>query len=43
MRLSDFDYTLPEELIAQDPLPERDKSRLLVVDRNAQTIRAPAF
>jgi S-adenosylmethionine:tRNA ribosyltransferase-isomerase len=33
MRLSDFDYTLPEELIAQEPLPERDHSRLLVLDR----------
>lgn len=31
MRLSDFDYHLPEELIAQEPLPERDTSRLLVV------------
>lgn len=43
MRLSDFNYTLPEELIAQDPLPERDKSRLLVVDRNAQTIEHRRF
>ena len=29
MRLSDFDYTLPQELIAQAPLPARDASRLL--------------
>lgn len=29
MRLSDFDYHLPEELIAQHPLPERSASRLL--------------
>ena len=29
MRLSDFDYPLPQELIAQAPLPERDASRLL--------------
>lgn len=43
MRLSDFDYTLPEELIAQEPLPERDKSRLLVVDRTAQTIEHRQF
>lgn len=43
MRLSDFDYTLPEELIAQDPLPERDRSRLLVVDRNARTIEHRRF
>ncbi len=32
MRLSDFDYELPEELIAQAPLPERTGSRLLVVE-----------
>lgn len=31
MRLSDFDFNLPEELIAQEPLSERDASRLLVV------------
>lgn len=43
MRLSDFEYTLPEELIAQEPLPERDKSRLLVVDRTAQTIEHRQF
>lgn len=33
MRLSDFDYTLPVERIAQTPLPQRDQSRLLVLDR----------
>jgi S-adenosylmethionine:tRNA ribosyltransferase-isomerase len=33
MRLTDFDYALPAELIAQHPLPERDASRLLLVDR----------
>lgn len=33
MLLSDFDYHLPEELIAQQPLPERDASRMLVVNR----------
>lgn len=32
MRLSDFDYQLPEHLIAQAPLPERAASRLLLVD-----------
>ncbi|NPV72946.1 MAG: tRNA preQ1(34) S-adenosylmethionine ribosyltransferase-isomerase QueA [Pelotomaculum sp.] len=31
MNLSDFDYFLPDELIAQEPLPERDMSRLMVV------------
>ncbi len=33
MRLSDFDYDLPEELIAQEPPPERDGARMLVVHR----------
>ena len=38
MRTSDFDYTLPEALIAQKPSPERDQSRLLVLDRALGTI-----
>lgn len=33
MRLSDFDYHLPPELIAQAPLPERDQSRLMGLNR----------
>ena len=33
MRTSEFDYDLPEELIAQTPIEPRDASRLLVVDR----------
>src|SRR2546421_13012888 len=33
MLLSDFDYELPEELIAQHPLRECDAARMLVVDR----------
>jgi S-adenosylmethionine:tRNA ribosyltransferase-isomerase len=37
MRISDFDYDLPEELIAQAPLPERDASRMLVLDRGKQS------
>ena len=37
MRLSEFDYELPSELIAQKPLAERDASRMLVVDRQTQT------
>ncbi len=32
-RMSDFDYDLPQELIAQTPLEPRDSSRLLVIDR----------
>lgn len=34
MELSDFDFELPEELIAQAPLAERDASRLLVLNRD---------
>jgi S-adenosylmethionine:tRNA ribosyltransferase-isomerase len=37
MRLSDFDYALPEDLIAQEPLPERDAARMLVLHRDSQT------
>ncbi len=33
MLVSDFDYHLPEELIAQQPLPDRDGARMLVIDR----------
>ena len=33
MHLSDFDYDLPPELIAQEPVPERGRSRLLQLDR----------
>jgi S-adenosylmethionine:tRNA ribosyltransferase-isomerase len=32
-RLESFDYELPAELVAQEPLPQRDASRLLVLDR----------
>src|SRR4030095_3705201 len=43
MRISDFDYHLPEELIAQAPLAERDASRMLVVDRRRQTWTDSSF
>jgi len=33
MKISEFDYELPGELIAQQPLPERDSSRMLVLHR----------
>ncbi|MGE4531728.1 MAG: tRNA preQ1(34) S-adenosylmethionine ribosyltransferase-isomerase QueA [Acidithiobacillus sp.] len=39
MQKSDFNYELPESLIAQEPLSERSASRLLVVDGYAQTWR----
>ena len=35
MDVAEFDYELPEELIAQEPLPERDASRLLVLPRRS--------
>ena len=35
MRLSDFDYALPPELIAQTPIEPRDAARLLVLDRHS--------
>ncbi len=34
MRLSDFQFNLPEKFIAQQPAPQRDQSRLLVLDRS---------
>jgi len=37
-RLSDFDYYLPTELIADRPLEERDASRMMVIDRARGTI-----
>jgi len=36
--LAEFDYELPEDLIAQGPLPERDASRLLVLPRRSGSI-----
>lgn len=37
MQITDFDYELPVELIAQTPLEERDASRMLVLNRREQT------
>jgi S-adenosylmethionine:tRNA ribosyltransferase-isomerase len=41
--ISDFDYELPEELIAQQPLAERDASRMLVLNRANQTFEDSWF
>lgn len=43
MRLTDFDYELPPELIAQQPLAERSASRLLALDGASATLRDLRF
>lgn len=43
MKTSDFDYNLPEDLIAQTPIEPRDHSRLLVYDRETKTIEHRHF
>ncbi len=43
IRTSEFDYTLPEELIAQYPLEARDRSRLLVLNREENSISHRIF
>lgn len=43
MKLSDFDYELPEELIAQHPTDKRDESRLLVLHKNTGKIEHKHF
>ncbi len=43
MNLSDFDYNLPEELIAQTPIKTRDQSRLMVLDKKTGAIKHKHF
>ena len=43
MKLSDFNYNLPEELIAQDPLEKRDNSRLMVLHRETGELEHKHF
>lgn len=43
MKTSDFDYNLPEELIAQHPLTDRSSSRLMVVDRKDGSLEEKIF
>ncbi len=43
LRTSDFDYYLPPELIAQEPLEKRDSSRMLVLMRNTGEVRHSFF
>ena len=43
VKLEEFDYNLPEELIAQVPIAKRDESRLMVLHRNNNTIEHKTF
>lgn len=43
MKTDLFDYTLPSDLIAQQPLPQRDSSRLMVVRRGASNVSHRVF
>lgn len=43
MLVSEFDYNLPEELIAQTPSKKREDSRMMVLDKQAQTIEHKHF
>ena len=43
MKVSDFNYNLPEELIAQTPILKRDESRLMVLNRDNKTIEHKIF
>ena len=43
MKLEEFDYNLPEELIAQVPIQKRDESRLMILDRESKTIEDKVF
>ena len=43
MKVADFDYDLPPELIAQAPAARRDGARMMVLDRAARTIQHRTF
>jgi len=43
MKVSEFNYNLPEELIAQTPIEKRDMSRLMVLDKENKTIEHKVF
>ena len=43
MNVSEFNYSLPEELIAQIPIKKRDESRLMILDRNKNSIEHKLF
>ena len=43
MKVSDFNYDLPEHLIAQTPIQKRDTSKLMVLDSYKKTIEHKTF
>ena len=43
MLISEFDYELPEELIAQKPTEKRDNSKMMVLSRNNNSIEHKNF
>ena len=43
MKLKDFSYSLPEDLIAQNPRPQRDASRMMLLDRNRLSVKDGLF
>jgi len=43
LKVSDFNYNLPEELIAQVPIKKRDESRLMVLDKKSKTVEHKHF
>ena len=43
MKLSHFQFNLPKELLAEFPAENRDESRLMVIDRQKQTIEHKMF
>lgn len=43
MRITDFDFYLPKELIAQHPLKQRDEARLMVLDKNSGNVEHKVF
>lgn len=43
MKVSDFDYNLPERFIAQTPASKRDKSKLMVVNRHTEPLNIEFF
>ncbi|EJO5346475.1 tRNA preQ1(34) S-adenosylmethionine ribosyltransferase-isomerase QueA [Clostridium botulinum] len=43
MKVKDFDFYLPEELIAQHPMEKRDEARLLVLDKETEKVQHKIF